>query len=441
MKKVKISVLEKANGENCQISYLSQIDRWVIASKNVSLLAKDKADLVEKYKKNSFETCENTNFEKNNEENFEELKPKKFLEKKIMMPKIFEKKSKEEKNYEKNPPYLKYRFYFAYLIGVTFFDILESRQISIQNLKADMKDITLVGEYCGNPDHVHLIPYKNTEIKFFAIVDHNSLNPCILPDLAYLFFKKHNLPTVAMKDLGEFEKFNDFQERVKTLYGSVSQSPIEEEAEGVVLYFSSKDNVLSLCKIKTLEYLIFRGLREQLKQLQTKDNFKDSKRREKFNKLKCENSHDEYFGFSKMEIWLKEFEYDLEYLCKDFKPPKKREYYLEVAKKCFSEFLSAQNFPNLHEKYLHFLTNMRNTINSEEYNWEGDWKKIEDEKKSEENNKKKNLALEKNLIENQPDFKNIQNQFERKPEDSSSEIKNKKTMKYLKRDFNPTYKI
>ena len=43
-------------------------------------------------------------------------------------------------------------------------------------------------------------------------MDHNSLNPCILPDLAYLFFKKHNLTTVKIKELGEFENFNDIQE-------------------------------------------------------------------------------------------------------------------------------------------------------------------------------------------------------------------------------------
>ena len=110
--------MEKANGENCQISYISQIDHWVIASKNVSLIAKSRADL-EKYKENT-------------------------------------------------------RFNFAYLIGVTFFEILESRNISQKNLKDDIKNMTLVGEYCGNPQHVHLIDYKNSDIRFYAIVDINS---------------------------------------------------------------------------------------------------------------------------------------------------------------------------------------------------------------------------------------------------------------------------
>ncbi len=35
----------KANGENCQISYVSQIDAWVIASKNVGLVARNPEDV------------------------------------------------------------------------------------------------------------------------------------------------------------------------------------------------------------------------------------------------------------------------------------------------------------------------------------------------------------------------------------------------------------
>lgn len=37
--------LEKANGENAQVSYCVPLDAWVICSKNVSLLARNEADL------------------------------------------------------------------------------------------------------------------------------------------------------------------------------------------------------------------------------------------------------------------------------------------------------------------------------------------------------------------------------------------------------------
>ena len=35
----------KANGENVQIAYNSQIQHWVISSKNVALIARDENDL------------------------------------------------------------------------------------------------------------------------------------------------------------------------------------------------------------------------------------------------------------------------------------------------------------------------------------------------------------------------------------------------------------
>lgn len=38
----------KANGENAQVSYLRELDCWVIASKNTGLLARTRAD-IDKY--------------------------------------------------------------------------------------------------------------------------------------------------------------------------------------------------------------------------------------------------------------------------------------------------------------------------------------------------------------------------------------------------------
>lgn len=42
---IKVYKLIKANGENAQVSYVESLECWIIASKNVSLLAKSKDDL------------------------------------------------------------------------------------------------------------------------------------------------------------------------------------------------------------------------------------------------------------------------------------------------------------------------------------------------------------------------------------------------------------
>ena len=44
---------EKANGENTQVSYNYEFNAWVICSKNVSLLARDRQD-VKKYKEQRY---------------------------------------------------------------------------------------------------------------------------------------------------------------------------------------------------------------------------------------------------------------------------------------------------------------------------------------------------------------------------------------------------
>lgn len=43
---VKAYSMVKANGENAQVSYVDELDSWLIASKNVSLLARKPADLA-----------------------------------------------------------------------------------------------------------------------------------------------------------------------------------------------------------------------------------------------------------------------------------------------------------------------------------------------------------------------------------------------------------
>ena len=171
--KVQLFQLEKANGENCQISYISEINSWVICSKNVSLLAKKESDLE-----------------------------------------IYKGKS---------------RFYFAHLIGITWFKTLISRNISIEQIKLELKNKTLIGEYCGNEVHMHLLKYDEIGIRFYAIVDHDSLNSCISLNQAYEFFKKFNLTTVSMKDYGIFNKFHDLNLQLKEIFANVAQSPIEKE--------------------------------------------------------------------------------------------------------------------------------------------------------------------------------------------------------------------
>jgi len=216
-----------------------------------------------------------------------------------------------------------------------WFDLLNSRKICQKTLKEDLK--------------VHLINYQQTDLQFYALVDHNSLNTCISPSEAFAFFKKHGFTIVSMKEIGEFDNFNDLKTCLKIVFSSVAQSSIEDDGEGSVLYFAEKngekEKVLSLCKLKTLEYSIFRKLREKLKTLNSQN-------------------YSVHFKKDKLEFLFQRFKKETGILCQDFHPARSFSYYFKIAEKCFSEVLEKQ-IESIQDNYLGLLTKVRKIVDQE----------------------------------------------------------------------------
>jgi len=104
----------------------------------------------------------------------------------------------------------------------------------------------------------------------FIIVDHNATETCIPPYDAYKIFDKFNFTYLEHQDLGSYNDWVGFNDALYDVYNKVSSAFIEDDTEGSVLYFIHKskkegDKVLSLSKLKTLEYRIYRKLREKLR--------------------------------------------------------------------------------------------------------------------------------------------------------------------------------
>jgi hypothetical protein len=77
---------------------------------------------------------------------------------------------------------------------------------------------------------------------------------------------------VKAETYGVFNNFDKLCDSYIELFSEISKSRITEEEEGCVLYMVKRDaknpeadEVLSLCKVKTLEYRLFRKMREKLK--------------------------------------------------------------------------------------------------------------------------------------------------------------------------------
>jgi hypothetical protein len=116
------------------------------------------------------------------------------------------------------------------------------------------------------------VKYPRETIVFYAVVDNYSRKICNLPEQSLSLFKKFGLDTVSISSLGVYNDYDHLMDDLQTEFERVSGLSIREEEEGAVIYFvlrhreeSARDQVLSLGKLKTLEYRLFRKMREKLR--------------------------------------------------------------------------------------------------------------------------------------------------------------------------------
>ena len=311
---IEIIKLMKANGENAQISYVKRYNFWVIASKNVCLLAENRDDL-EYYPPNA----------KNG-----------------------------------NPT----RYSFAYKIGQCWFDILKNfSKEEINKIKEYLNGKTFVGEYVGNQYHQHLIRYMKHTILFFGIVVNDSCDSSIPVIEAFEKFKEFKLDVVPYEYIGVAESFDELCEILKKLYVRIAESSIIDEEEGSVIYlsrtyashfdsdkkFREEDKILSLCKLKTWEYRVYRKLREKIKNNLLDEKFYIDNRRK-----------------------ISQFFEELRTMLQGFNLPMPFQFYYKVAETAFEfanfykDKFKNDNNPNgeldLHGSYIDFIETIHSIV-------------------------------------------------------------------------------
>lgn len=81
---------------------------------------------------------------------------------------------------------------------------------------------------------------------------------------------------VNIDSLGAFSDYDKLCDALSHEFMNVAKATIREAEEGAVLYLvkrdredPKKDEVISLCKLKTLEYRLFRKMREKLRNYAT----------------------------------------------------------------------------------------------------------------------------------------------------------------------------
>jgi hypothetical protein len=265
----------KVNGENAQISWLEKEGLWWICSKSVSILAKNITD-VEYYE------------------------------------------TEEESRYT-----------YAVAIAKAWFNVLRElklNKVSIADMKKKLEGKTLVGEYVGNSIYQHLVMYPKETIVFYAITENDSIdNNCMLPEEIYNFFNEFKLDWVPYERIGVFDNIIDLSNALEHEYHVVASSKMKFEEEGAVVYAigrgTKNDKVLSVLKLKTLEYRIFRKLREKLRHYWAVTNM---------NKPWTQTEYSKYDRV--YQEWLRE----TKILVKDFHLPHPLKYYQDIVNFAFA---------------------------------------------------------------------------------------------------------
>ncbi|KAL4510684.1 hypothetical protein ABPG72_004838 [Tetrahymena utriculariae] len=265
--KVHLYNLFKENGEHCQISYLKRFDMWLIASKNVTILVRQRED-AEKY-------------------------------------------------------YHKLRYYWAKLISDEWFNILDTMNSQqIQQLKDQMQNLTFVGEHCGNQKHQHIFKYNKVQIIFYSIVENNSPNVCLPADSAFTIFKQYNLNMVRIREIKNILTYEELKGKLQKEFDEVATGRIEDEGEGGVVYIvsenleTSEQKTLSCCKLKTTEYNIYRKLREMLK-LSLQKKTESGRKNERF-KQEVEKMSEHHLPPKPLDYYLALAKHSFAYIDKNF---------------------------------------------------------------------------------------------------------------------------
>ena len=331
----------KVNGENFQVSYNTEYQCWVIASKNVSIAVKKKSDIdfykngnnflnlekeedkekdaslnpkeimkknkkakKEEKKKKKQERIERRKKEKEKEKENDEIKEEEEKEEKNDNKIINNEKEKDKKNNKAQS--ILNRFSYACDFAETWFNILEERIIKnnlYDEFIKEISDHTLIGESVGDKKREHILVYKERDIIFYGIVNNKKLltENCIPLSQSFNIFKKYNLTYTEIQPSEKFDTLNDLLSYINTQYDVIFDKSLQESGEGNVVYFScdinNVESIQNCGKLKTFDYRFLRKIREKCKgvpppvdktlvekELEKKKNSNKNKKKNKKNK-------------------------------------------------------------------------------------------------------------------------------------------------------------
>ncbi len=157
------------------------------------------------------------------------------------------------------------------LIARAWFSLLKNKsQEDVAGIKMQLSSKTLIGEYCNMENMQHLVNYgQEAQLFFYALVEkQNKVEDCMPLSRTFKFLEKFSLPRVKC-EIVQTKTIDHTIEKLREIVVGMNQKTMKEGGEGSVLYVSGiegeEEKNLLICKVKTIEYRIYRKLREKLK--------------------------------------------------------------------------------------------------------------------------------------------------------------------------------
>lgn len=224
----------QTDGINVQISWWSDLNCWSIGSYNVSILVASIEDL-KKY------------------------------------PGYGKKVDKMKKH--------EIRYNYCIHIAKSWFRILEDlKEIETEeDLQNEMflalENCTLVGELVGIDSIQQILSYPSESLIFSSMIDNTKPGETWMPPEKWInFCQRWKLSWIPITQVGLFNTQEILEKSMLKLYHKVTTGPIYEYEEGVIMMLvhrnpaaPEEDRVLSWSKIKTIEYKVFKKVKDKLK--------------------------------------------------------------------------------------------------------------------------------------------------------------------------------
>lgn len=162
------------------------------------------------------------------------------------------------------------RYYISRKIALCWFRKLKQLEKSgkIDALRNELADKVIIGDFVGNSELINLIKYPKETICFHSVVAKTRTSQtaqtqlyCMANSLSIL--KRHGLDVVPNRVCGTYSTYDELCDSLSEVHKQISNSSLNASEEGAVLTFIRKsetavDSVISMCKVKSVEYSALR---------------------------------------------------------------------------------------------------------------------------------------------------------------------------------------